>query len=306
MGTMGPSLNPEAPQTLDQVIIAAALRQSIDGGVAREYAAVISDPNPVRTSLTARGATMAFSLSPPALTEALVRANQHWQLRHQEEGAASEKEAAPAFTIALSREAGTYGAAIARAVADRLGWPVYDSELLQHIATDMGVRKTLLSSMDERHVSWLSEYLEGLSPHRGVSQYAFLHRLLQTILSLAAHGNCVIVGRGATKVLPAATTLRVRIVAPRERRIEAVQHEHGISREEARRRVEATDRERDEFVREHFNMDATDPRNYDLLLNAARFPIEQCAELIIAALDRLRALSATASVAPAVKSPPAV
>jgi cytidylate kinase len=233
------------------------------------------------------------------LTEALVRANQHWQLRHQEEGAGSEKAAAPAFTIALSREAGTYGAAIARAVANRLGWPVYDSELLQHIATDMGVRQALLSSMDERHVSWLSEYLEGLSPHRGVSQYAFKHRLLQTLLSLAAHGNCVIVGRGATKVLPTATTLRVRIVAPREHRIEAVQREHGISREEAARRVEATDRERDEFVRDHFSMDATAPRNYDLLLNAARFPTEQCAELIIAALDRLRALPAKASVAQA-------
>jgi cytidylate kinase len=249
---------------------------------------------------------MAFSLSPPSLTEALVRANQHWQLRHQDEDAGSEKTAAPAFTIALSREAGTYGASIARAVADRLGWPVYDSELMQRIASDMGVRQALLSSMDEHHVSWLSEYLKGLSPHQGVSQYAFRHRLLQTLLSLAAHGNCVIVGRGATKVLPAATTLRVRIVAPQEHRIEAVQHEHGISRNEATRRVEATDRERDEFVREHFGMDATDPRNYDLLLNAARFPIEQCAELIIAALDRLRAHSATAAVSQAVKTPSAV
>jgi cytidylate kinase len=249
---------------------------------------------------------MAFSLSPPALTEALVRANQHWQLRHQEEGAGSEKAAAPAFTIALSREAGTYGAAIARAVADRLGWPVYDTELLQRIASDLGVHQALLSSMDERHVSWLSEYLEGLSPHRGVSQYAFMRRLLETLLSLAAHGNCIIVGRGATKVLPAATTLRVRILAPREHRIQAVQREHGISREEAARRVEATDRERDEFVREHFGMDATDPRNYDLVLNAARFPTEQCAELIIAALDRLRALSATTPVSQATKTPHAV
>src|SRR5262249_43681216 len=91
--------------------------------------------NQLGTALTARGATMAYSLSPPALTEALVRANQHWQLRHQEEAERSEKAAAPAFTIALSREAGTYGAAIARAVADRLGWPVYDSELLQRIST---------------------------------------------------------------------------------------------------------------------------------------------------------------------------
>jgi cytidylate kinase len=242
---------------------------------------------------------MVFNLSPSALTEALVRANQHWEARHQEEGAG----APPAFTIALSREAGTFGAAIARAVADRLGWPVYDTELLQSIANDLGVHQTLLSSLDEHHISWLSEYLENFSPHQGVSQYTFMRRLLKTLLSLAAHGKCVIVGRGATKVLPAATTLRVRIVAPQEHRIEAVQHEHSISREEAARRVEAIDRERDKFVRDHFGMDATDPRSYDLLLNAARFSIEQCAELIIAALDRLRAVPLTAPVSPAEKTP---
>jgi len=247
---------------------------------------------------------MPFNLSSPALTEALVRANQHWQLRHQEE-AGTEKSAAPAFTIALSREAGTYGAAIARAVADRLGWPVYDSELLQRVASELGVQQASLSTMDERHVSWLSEYLEGLSPHQGVSQYAFMRRLLETILALAARGNCVIVGRGATKVLPAATTLRVRIVAPQEHRIQAVQREHGISREEAVRRVETTDRERNDFVHEHFGMDAADPRNYDLVLNAGRFPIDQCVELILAALDRLRAASDTASASQPAKTPSA-
>lgn len=55
---------------------------------------------------------MVFSLSSPALAEAVVRADQHWQVRHQEADAGSEKAAAPAFTIALSREAGTYGALI--------------------------------------------------------------------------------------------------------------------------------------------------------------------------------------------------
>ena len=113
-------------------------------------------------------------------------------------------------------------------------------------------------------------------------------------------------GRGATKVLPAATTVRVRIVAPLEYRIEAVRREHGISPDEAAHRVEATDRERDAFVREHFGVDASDPRNYDLVLNAARFPVSQCAELIIAALERLRTRSAPTPVAQAKKTLSAV
>jgi len=242
---------------------------------------------------------MTHNSSPVAVTEALVRANQHWQQRRQSEEGAREQPACPAFSIALSREAGTYGAAIAREVGNRLGWPVYDRELLQSIADDLGVHQTLLTSVDERHANWLSRCLEGFSDGGGVNQYAYVRRLVDTLLALGARGECVVVGRGATKVFPAATTVRVRIVAPLEHRIQAVRREHGISREEAEHRVEATDRERDAFVREHFEVDAKDPRNYDLVLNAARFSVGQCAELIIAALERLRADPAPSAVAQA-------
>src|SRR5687767_12951302 len=94
--------------------------------------------------------------TPSHLVEALARAQKHWLEHH--EGASMPTE----FTIALSREAGTYGALVARKAADRLGWPVYDQELVQRIADDMGVRRTLLESVDERKVGWVSESLSGL------------------------------------------------------------------------------------------------------------------------------------------------
>jgi cytidylate kinase len=239
---------------------------------------------------------MAHDFSPVISTEALVRANQHSQLRHQEEasGVAGAGRLAPtAFTIAFSREAGTYGAAVARAVGNRLGWPVYDHELLQRIAEDLGVHETLLESIDEKQVGWLRECLESFSSAPTVSEFAYTRRLVEAMLSLAAHGECVIVGRGAAQVLPAATTLRVRIIAPLEYRIEAVRREHGIAREQAASQVEATDRERRRFIEEHFHFDPSDPTNYDLVLNAARFSQAECAELVVAALGRLQARHAS-------------
>jgi cytidylate kinase len=228
---------------------------------------------------------MPFSNSSERLASALARAHQHWH------GPGSPEAAGPSptyFTVALSREAGTFGALVARAVGDRLGWPVYDSELLQRIADDLGVRRTLLESVDERRVGWLNQALESFASVPRVSEVKFVHHLLQTLLSLAAHGNCVIVGRGAVKVLPWATTLRVRVVAPLAYRVEAVAREHGISADEAARRVESTDHERRLFVQQHFQMDPEDPRNYDLILNAARFDVQECTDLVIAALDRVR------------------
>jgi len=230
---------------------------------------------------------MNYINSPEHLTEALARANRHWQERHGELPG-SEAAGPTAFTIAVSRESGTYGAAIAREVANRLGWPVYDRELLQRIADDMGVRQKLLESVDERRVGWVSECLAGLFAVPRVNQFAYVRQLVETMLSLAAHGECVIVGRGSALVLPRATTLRVRVVAPREHRINEVQREHGITFKEAAARVESTDRERDRFVRDHFQIDPIDPANYDLILNTERFSVAACADLVVAALDHLR------------------
>jgi cytidylate kinase len=219
------------------------------------------------------------------LAESLVRAHQHWQERHEGDSNPEPK----ALTIAVSREAGTYGAAIAREVADRLGWPVYDCELIQRIADDLGVRRTLLDSVDERQVGWVKECVANFLSVPEVSESTYFRKLVETLLSLAAHGECVIVGRGATVALPLATTLRVRVVAPIEYRIEAVQREHAISVKAATKQVETKDRERNGFVTRHFQIEPTNPAHYDLVLNAARFSTKECADFVIAALDRLRA-----------------
>src|SRR5438270_914448 len=82
-------------------------------------------------------------------------------------------------------------------VAAQLGWPVYDYELVQRIAGEMGLRTRLLESVDERQASWVQEALEGFTSEPSVSQSRYVEHLAQTLLSLAAHGRCVIVGRGA-------------------------------------------------------------------------------------------------------------
>jgi cytidylate kinase len=109
--------------------------------------------------------------------------------------------------------------------------------------------------------------------------------LIETLLSLAARGRSVIVGRGSPFVLPTATTLRVRLIAPLEDRIEVVCHEQSLRRSEAARFVQIADRERAHFARLHFQRDSSDPQHYDLVLNTSQFPIDECATLIVDALQ---------------------
>jgi cytidylate kinase len=217
------------------------------------------------------------------ITEALAGAQSHWHAQGKEAG-----NAAPAITIALTREAGCPGTSVAREVATRLGWPVYDHELLERIAEEMGLRVSLLESVDERRRSWLLESVEALSTAPNISEAAYVRRLAETLLSLGAHGACVIVGRGAAQILPVETTLRVRLVGLLEDRIAATGRRLGISRNEAARHVEETDRQRVAFIKAHFLNDPTDPRQYDLLLNTSRWSIAHCAELIIEAFQRFQ------------------
>src|SRR5262249_55976043 len=162
-----------------------------------------------------------------------------------------------------------------RLLGDCLGWPVYDQELVQRIATEMNLRASLLASVDEKRMSWLEECVGGFASVPSVSESAFVRRLIETILSLGVHGDCIIVGRGAPQILPVETTLRVRLVAALDDRITVMSRELNVSREEAARFIEKTDRERRTFIQDHFQKDPSDPGHYDLVLNSSRFPPQE-------------------------------
>jgi cytidylate kinase len=215
------------------------------------------------------------------VSEALIRSMEHHtRFSHEYTAVVHQYEYGP-LNIAISRETGSKGAAIARAVGARLDWKVYDHELLEVMARDLHVRVKLLENVDERHVSWLQEAVETFCKVGSIREGTYVRHLVETMLSLAGNGHCVMVGRGAAFVLPAASTLRVRLMAPLEDRIVNVAHERNLSRHDAARYIAGVDRERLQFVRQHFMHDPSDSGHYDLVLNTARFPIEECAELIV-------------------------
>jgi cytidylate kinase len=219
----------------------------------------------------------------------MEQVQRHWRLR--EEGPA-RAAVAPPLAIALSRETGTPGSRVALALGQRLGWQVYDHELLEKIAQEMGLRTRLLESVDERHINWMREavreIMQAVSDVPSVSESEYARHLLETMLSLSTHGRCVIVGRGAAQVLPPSSTLRVRLVAPPEARVAVIAQKKGVNEREARRWVQQHDRERDLFIRNNFRKDPEDCQHYDLVLNSSRWSIPQCVELIVDALRHLQ------------------
>ena len=181
--------------------------------------------------------------------------------------------------IAISRETGTHDDKIGPLVAKALGWHVFDHELIERIAARMDVPLSFVEQAGQRWEDTFAALPEPLT----VRESRYVRNLVETTLEFAADGNCVFVGRGAAWILPPEQTLRVGLMAPREHRIEVVMHERKIDAAAAAKVVDEMDQRRAKFAKSHFCGSVIDPHAYDLVLNTARFSIEQCVELIVSA-----------------------
>jgi cytidylate kinase len=205
---------------------------------------------------------------------------------------APPRPAIPAsLTIALSREAGSRGGTISRRVGKKLGWQVYDQELLEYIAQEVAFRQGITDTLTEAAAAWANERLQTLLRDQNLSDHPAIVELARIVLALGAQGDAVIIGRGAGCILSHESTLNVRIIAPLADRIAYMSQYLLRSEQETAKEVELRDRLRIDFVTTHFHRPPTDTYQYDLILNSSLLGEEICAGLIAeAARAKLAAL----------------
>ena len=131
--------------------------------------------------------------------------------------------------ICISRETGAGGGTIARLVGQRLGWKVYDRELLEAIAHRMGLPVDEVRCFDELAPSVVQDWLLPLREEHYAPQEAYLDHLAKLIEAIGRAGESVLVGRGAGFLLPRETTLSIRIIAPLRIRALRLAERMGVS-----------------------------------------------------------------------------
>ena len=226
----------------------------------------------------------------PKIVAAAERQMQAWALSQQMAEKAVRQEglslrvAQLCNYVAISRQAGAGGSEVARLVGERLGWPVWDKNLLERVAERYRLDRTMLELVDETESSWVYDVLGTWMDCRIISQDKYVSYLMRVILAVARRQPCVLVGRGAQFVLARDKGLAVRLIAPLEMRVQRVMQQRGLSADQARRYIEDTDRGRREFVKRFFHHDIDDPALYDLVINTARRGIEGAVRQIILAV----------------------
>lgn len=204
--------------------------------------------------------------------------------RHGNQGDRAPPPAAPSIpaslTIAVSRETGSHGGTIAHRAARKLGWTVYNQELLEYIAQEGAFRQGVMENQTAAVTQWAEHHLDLLLREEKLSPHPSIIELARVVLALAAQGECVLIGRGAGRILPAESTLDVRIIAPLADRIAYMSQRLRLSLEAAAEEVKQRDRQRAEFITTHFHHQPGDIYQYDLILNSSHLGEELCAELI--------------------------
>jgi cytidylate kinase len=204
-----------------------------------------------------------------------------------------------AGVVTFSNQIGANGAAVARAVAEKLHFRYYDWEVISQAAAEAGVSPEVLAvATAEPQPTFIGRVMRRLiagapademtppSPGSRLSVMTsddYRQFIEHVVRELAQRGDAVIVGHAAQAVLRGhAGVLRVLLTGSVERRIGRVAATQGQGQERAKETVRNSDRQRLEFFKRAYHIDWLDASNYDVALNTDRLSLELARDMIVA------------------------
>ena len=190
--------------------------------------------------------------------------------------------------ITITREFGSGGRTVGHQVAEALGIPFYDKELIEQIALESGFAPTFVEEHGEH------------SPGTTIFSYAFAHQGVQgvmngmsaadflwniqcnVILQLAEKGPCVIVGRNANYILKdRPDCLHAFIHADKKIRAERNVRLYGESEKSPQTRINEKDKRRRVNYHHYTGRRWGEAHDFDVCLDSGKLGIETCSEILI-------------------------
>ncbi|MCD4674704.1 MAG: cytidylate kinase-like family protein [Desulfobacula sp.] len=187
--------------------------------------------------------------------------------------------------ITISRESGSQGYEVAKKLCRETGFDLFHHEIVDAMVETSKNSRVLLETLDERGINIVDDIVSNFVSENHLWSDEYSKLLFKILGTIGKHGNAVIIGRGANCVLKKQKALKVRIVAPMTVRHDNIQKSLGLSKDDTRKHIVSTDANRSAFVKRYFNSDATDPANYDLILNTGTLSVEKAVQIIQCAIS---------------------
>lgn len=197
--------------------------------------------------------------------------------------------------ITIGRQFGSGGKEIGQKLAEKLGIPFYDQELITRAAKESGFCEEMISTHDERPTSSflynlvMDTYSFGYSASNFVdmpmSQKVFLAQF-DTIRKIANEGPCVIVGRCADYALSEyQNVINVFIFGDEKHKTERIMKKYNVSEAKAKDMCIKKDKQRQSYYNYYSSKKWGRSDSYDLCINSSLLGVDKTVKLITQAVE---------------------
>ncbi|MDD4316796.1 MAG: cytidylate kinase-like family protein [Clostridia bacterium] len=198
--------------------------------------------------------------------------------------------------ITIGRQYGSGGRLIGKELAESLGIPCYDSELIQLASVKSGISAEYVEALDEKGTaSFFHALMLNASPMGAImpnyfnmttnDQLFFLQS--DIIKELAKKGSAIFVGRCADYILEGSKALNIFIHAPKDYRIKALAARNGIDESDAAARIQKIDKKRKAYYNHYTSKEWGDVGSYHLAIDSSKFEQAIIVDFIIKAFNNL-------------------
>ena len=190
--------------------------------------------------------------------------------------------------ITISRQFGSGGRTIAKALAQKLGYEYYDKEIIEDVAEKTGFSKEIIAKRGEEapgksifSYGFEAQATPGIMNGMTMNDYIWTVQR-KGIKDTADSGKpCVIVGRSADYILKDYDdVLNVYICADLEFRKERIVKLYGENDKKPEKRLEEKDKKRAANHKHFTDLEWGYAPNYDICLNSSALGIDKCVEII--------------------------
>jgi cytidylate kinase len=181
--------------------------------------------------------------------------------------------------VTIDREYGSGAGDIAKKVARRLGWKLWDELLTTEIARIMECDCRAVEEREEKrdalHYRLFKSFMRGSfegalnAPRMKMVDADCIREAAESVVRRAAgEGDCVIVGRGSAYYLQSVPdALHIFVYAPFEEKVRRLESQ-GRSEDEAYSLAETVDRDRSDYIKQYFKVDWPFRYLYHLMINS--------------------------------------
>jgi len=182
--------------------------------------------------------------------------------------------------VTVEREYGSGARDVARQLAQRLGWKLWDQSLTDEIARLMECPGQTVQEREERrdslHYRLFKAFMRGsfegtvhAARLKMVDADCIVDVTRKIVTTIAAEGHAVMVGRGSAYYLQGRPdAYHVFVYAPFEEKVRRLQAT-GKSEQEAIDLAETVDRDRAEYIKQYFNIEWPARHFFHLMVNSA-------------------------------------